>query len=162
MAQSEIPQRIRESLTHESSPKVDHGLAADLEPLGSRRHAAGGTVLFRQGEAVTGAYLVVSGRVDLRLGTEHSKRIVGRTAGPDAVLGLPATISGEPYSLTATTLEPCELVFIQRDDVLTALRTHPARAMALLQTLAHEVHHLREVWPGRPRKQAKRVNRSLA
>jgi CRP-like cAMP-binding protein len=162
MAQSEIPQLLRESLTSESSPKADHGLAADLEPLGSRRHAAGGTVLFRQGEAVTGAYLVVSGRVDLRLSAEHSKRIVGRTAGPDAVLGLPATISGEPYSLTATTLEPCELVFLQREDVLTALRSDPARAMALLQTLAHEVHHLREVWPGKPRKTRPRAKRRLS
>jgi len=162
MAQSEIPQRLRESLTHESSPEVDHGLAADLEPLGSRRQAAGGTVLFRQGEAVTGAYLVVSGRVDLRLGAEHSKRIVGRTAGPDAVLGLPATISGEPYSLTATTLEACELVFIRREDVLTTLRSDPARAMTLLQTLAHEVHHLRDVWPGRPHKTHPRAKRRLS
>lgn len=161
MAQSEMPQRLRESRSNESPPKPAAGLAGDLEPLGSRRQAAGGTVLFRQGEAVTGAHLVVSGRVDLRLKAEHSKRIVGRTAGPGAVLGLPATISGEPYSLTATTLEPCELVFIQREDVLNALRSDPARAMTLLQTLAHEVHHLRDVWPGRPRQTRQRAKRRL-
>ncbi len=148
MAQREVTTGVP---AEASRPRPGDNLLADLEPLGCHRRVRGATVLFRQGDAVTGAYLVLSGRVDLRLNAERSKRIVGRTAGPGAILGLPATVSGEPYSLTATTLEPCELVFIQRDDVLTTLRTHPARAMALLQTLAHEVHHLREVWPGRPR-----------
>ena len=42
------------------------------------------------------------------------------------------------------------------------LRSDPARAMTLLQTLAHEVHHLREVWPGRPRKTRPRAKRRLS
>jgi len=164
MAQPGVSQQSSHQSSKENVPSLMpcDKLAAELEPLGTSRQESGGTMLFRQGDAVTGAYLVLSGRVDLRLAVERSKRIVGRTAGPGTILGLPATISGEPYSLTATTLETCELVFIERQDVLTALRTHPARAMALLQTLAHEVHHLRDVWPGRPAKAAKHASRRPA
>jgi hypothetical protein len=35
-------------------------------------------------------------------------------------------------------------------------------AMPLLQTLAHEVHHLRDVWPGRPKTINARGKRGLA
>ena len=124
-------------------------LAARLEPLGVKRHESGGTVLFKQGEAARGAYVVLSGRVDVCLRATRWKRLLGYTAEPGAIVGLPATISDEGYSLTAITLEPCELVFISREDVLAILRTDPVLGTELLEVLAREVHRLRSVWPRR-------------
>jgi hypothetical protein len=100
-------------------------VASCLERLGSIRHEPAHTVLFERGDSAHGVYLVISGKVELSLGTTFS-RLLNRILGPGEIAGLPAAVSGEPYSLTATTRVACELL--------------------LLEMLAHEVHALREIW----------------
>jgi CRP-like cAMP-binding protein len=100
-----------------------------------------GTVLFRQGEPVRGVYLVRSGRV--RLSLVDRGNVTDRYAGPGSVLGLPATMTGNPYSLTAQAIEPTEILFITRVDVLALLHAKPAFCFEVVEILAHEVGHMR-------------------
>lgn len=72
-----------------------------------------GIVLFRSGEPCRGAFLIRSGEVKLSLDTPTAL-YPARTAGSGIVLGLPASFSGEPYSLTAETKTRCRLDFISR------------------------------------------------
>jgi CRP-like cAMP-binding protein len=71
--------------------------------------------LFRRGDKAVGVFLVRRGKVSLSL---DGTSVISRTLGPGSLLGLPATLSGEPYSLTATVAEDCQLDFIRREAVL--------------------------------------------
>jgi len=136
-------------------------LATCLERRGTGRRELANSVLFRCGDPARGAYLVRSGTVELSLGAERTRRLINRTAGPGSIVGLPSAVSGDPYSLTATTLSTCDLLFVERDRVVQLLRSDPGMALPLLETLAHEVYQLRDLWPkskdGRRRRGAKQV-----
>jgi CRP/FNR family cyclic AMP-dependent transcriptional regulator len=120
-------------------------VASCLERLGSVRREPAHAVLFERGDPAQGVYLVISGKVELSLGTTVS-RLLNRILGRGEIAGLPAALSGEPYSLTATTRAPCELLYVPRETILTALKDDPPFGVALLEMLAHEVRELREIW----------------
>jgi CRP-like cAMP-binding protein len=91
-------------------------VALGLKRLGSIRHEPAHTVLFERGDPPQGVYLVISGKVELSLGTTVS-RLLNRILGPGEIAGLPAAVSGEPYSLNATTRVACELLYVPRETI---------------------------------------------
>jgi CRP-like cAMP-binding protein len=115
----------------------------ELEALASTRREQPNAVLFRRGEAARGVYLIRRGAVVLSLDDGRHRR-----AGRGWILGLPATFSGEPYSLTAKTVENCEFAFIPREKVIEFVRANPALAMHLLEILATEVSAVRGMAEG--------------
>lgn len=118
-------------------------------------------VLFRQGEAARGVFLVESGSVRLSLEGEGDDPILERVMGRGSVLGLPATINNVPYSATATVVEDAKLAFISREQLLELMMHEPATAMAILQLLSQEIHAMREIIvDNRPRHSAKSGGRS--
>ena len=66
-----------------------------------------------------------------------------RTLGPRSVIGLPATVSGEPYSLTAEAVQDCELDFISRKNLLALLQHNTTAALQILQILSEEIYQMR-------------------
>jgi len=56
------------------------------------------------------------------------------------VLGLPATVTGKPYELTAEVIEPAQANFIARQDFLTFLREHGEAALRVAQQLGETYH----------------------
>src|SRR5579864_9851565 len=81
-----------------------------------------GAVLFVEGQAPRGVYVICSGRVKLSTTSREGKTLILRIAQAGEVLGLHATVSGKPYELTGETLQPCQLDFIRRDDFLRFLQ----------------------------------------
>ena len=51
-------------------------------------------------------------------------------------MGLPGTISGKPYEVTAETLEPVQANFVARDDFLNFLRKHGEVALRVAEVLS--------------------------
>jgi len=86
-----------------------------------------GAVLFVEGQAPRGVYVICSGRVKLTTTSRDGKTLILRIAEPGEVLGLHATVSGRPYELTGETLQPCQLDFLRPDDFLRVLQ-NPADA----------------------------------
>ncbi len=115
----------------------------ELEALASTRREQPNAVLFREGEAARGVYLIRSGSVVLSLDGHRQRR-----AGRGWILGLPATFSGEPYSLTAKTVESCEFAFIPRERVIEFVRLHPTLGVHLLEILAAEISAVRGMAEG--------------
>lgn len=66
-----------------------------------------------------------------------------RTLGPGSLVGLPATVSGEPYSLTAEAAQDCALDFIARKDLLALLQHNTTAALQILQILSEEIYQMR-------------------
>ena len=104
-----------------------------------------GAVLFRRGEPSIGVFLVRKGSVSLRLESEEGETIWDRTAARDAIVGLPATLSGGRYSLTALTLEESELAFVDRQAMIELVRSNPAIGLEIVHALGEEVVQMREI-----------------
>jgi CRP-like cAMP-binding protein len=81
----------------------------------------------------------------LRLDGAGTDAIMDLKAGPGSIVGLPATLAGSRYSLTAVTLEPCHLAFIEREKLMATLREDTEVCMELLGALGEEVISMREV-----------------
>lgn len=112
---------------------------ASLEHLEKIKYASAfpqGAVLFVEGQAPRGIYIVCSGRVKLTTTSRDGKTLILRIAQAGEVLGLHGTVSGKPYELTAETLQPCQLDFIKREDFLKFLQNHADACLNAAQHLS--------------------------
>lgn len=123
----------------EASPQ----LCSVLSAAGSMKNVPEGALLFRQGEEVKGIYVVKSGRVRLSLTDASTGSVSDRFAESGSVLGLPATMAGNAYSLTAEVRSQAEVVFVPRQRVLEILREQPTFCFEVVEILAQEVAHMR-------------------
>ena len=103
-----------------------------------------GTIIFREGQPGRGAFLIRSGKVRLTMDGTHGL-YPPRTLGSGAVIGLPATLSGRPYSLTAEAKTICRLDFILRHRLLTFLRRDPQAGIQVARVLGAEIFKIRKV-----------------
>jgi CRP-like cAMP-binding protein len=103
-----------------------------------------GTVLFRAGEPGSGVFLVRDGQVRLSLG-DNPLVYPSRELGRGAVIGLPATFSGEPYSLTAEVEQDCEVYFVPRDRLLDLVKRNPEIGVQIARVLSEEIFEMRHV-----------------
>jgi len=108
----------------------------DLEKIKYASSHPQGAVLFVEGQAPRGVYVVCGGRVKLSTTSRDGKTLILRIAEAGEVLGLHATVSGKPYELTAETLQPCQLDFIRRDDFLKFLQNHGDACLHAAQHLS--------------------------
>jgi CRP/FNR family transcriptional regulator len=95
-----------------------------------------GAVLFVEGQAPRGMYVLCRGRVKLSTTSREGKTLILRIAEPGEVLGLHATVSGRPYELTAETLQASQLNFVKRDDFLKFLEQHGDACLKAAQHLS--------------------------
>jgi CRP/FNR family transcriptional regulator len=117
-------------------------LRAELESLATIVFKPKGTTLFRRGGAVSGVFLIRSGRVSL--GLDYETRVYpARILGPGAIVGLPATVSGSPYSLTAKAVDDSELAFVPRKAVVARLKNNPVLCFQVMDMLSGEIAGIR-------------------
>jgi CRP/FNR family cyclic AMP-dependent transcriptional regulator len=70
----------------------------------------------------------------------QGKSLILRIAGPGELVGLPGTISGKPYKVTAESIEPTQANFIPRDVFLPFLRKNGEEAMHVAEMLNNIYH----------------------
>jgi CRP-like cAMP-binding protein len=131
---------------------VDGELRTNIASLGKQVRYKAGTVLFRQGDALKGVYLLVNGTAHLTAG--EGSAALRRVCGPGSLLGLPATMRNRPYSLSAECVDDCQCVHIAPKVFTVFLASSPAFCMEILQVLAEEIVDLRGKVPANPRKKA--------
>jgi CRP-like cAMP-binding protein len=103
---------------------------------------AKGTVLFRRGDEVRGLFLIRSGRVSVALDT-GSVAYPPRILGPGAVVGLPATVAGSAYKLTAEVVDSAELAFVPRMEMLSCLQGNVEFCFEVMELLSGEISRTR-------------------
>ncbi len=99
-----------------------------------------GATLFVEGQAARGVFILCNGRVKLSTSSTDGKTLIVRIADPGEVLGLPATVTGKPYELTADVIEPTQANFISRTDFLAFLREHGEASLRVAQQLGETYH----------------------
>lgn len=124
----------------------EHRLFCDLQPKAldtfeSIKFATAypkGAVLFVEGQAPRGIFVLCKGRVKLSIGSSDGKTLILKIAEAGEVLGLSATVSGKPYELTAETLDPCQVNFIKREDFLRFLHEHTDACFKVAEQLSEK------------------------
>src|SRR6516165_4239226 len=117
-------------------PAVLQGLAAITSPAAYPK----GATLFVEGQPSRGVFILCGGRVKLSTSSADGKSLIVRIAETGEVLGLPATVTGKAYELTAEVIEPSQANFIARQDFLVFLRQHGEAALRVAQQLGETYH----------------------
>src|ERR1700675_2383751 len=131
-----------------SCPHREDRLFCNLPPAAVQRLAAitsaaaypKGATLFVEGQSPRGVFILCSGRVKLSTSSANGRTLILRISETGEVLGLPATVTGKPYELTADVIEPTQANFISRDDFLRFLREHGEAALRVAQQLGETYH----------------------
>ena len=117
-------------------PAAVQALSAITSPAAYPKTA----MLFVEGQSPRGVFILCGGRVKLSTSSADGKSLIVRIADPGEVLGLPATVTGKPYELTAEVIEPTQANFIARGDFLAFLRQHGEAALRVAQQLGETYH----------------------
>ncbi len=129
---------------------VSADLKMEFEKLSSAVSKRKGTVLFRRGDPASGLFLVRKGKVTLEL--ESAERVYPtRILGPGSVAGLPASVSGAAYSLTAKVAEDSELGYIAREKLIQLLGANPQLCMSAMKMMSREISRMRAAVKRSPR-----------
>lgn len=99
--------------------------------------------LFHQGDPPTGLFILHKGEATLSLDPGANQNLFACQAAPGSVLGIPALIGNQPYSLTALALSGAEVSFVSRDDFNILMQTEQSLMLKVLQVLAAEVRSAR-------------------
>jgi len=125
-------------------PHKESRLFCDLAPAALQRLSEitapatypKGATLFVEGQPSRGVFVLCSGHVKLSTSSSDGKTLILRISEPGDLLGLPATISGRPYEVTADVAEPTQANFISRGDFLNFLRDHGEVSLRVARELS--------------------------
>lgn len=96
-----------------------------------------GALLFVEGQEARGVFVICNGRVKLSASSADGKSLILRIAEQGELVGVPGTIAGQPYEVSAETLEPLQANFIPREEFLHFLREHGDAALRVAEILCH-------------------------
>ena len=131
--------------------KASNALKACLIATGERLHFSPADTLFLESGDNAGVFLVIRGSVCLSM--ENMPR-VGRLLGSRALLGLPSSFTGRPYSLTATAVSETDIAQVAREDFLRLMGERPDLCREAMEMLAKEMSFIQSTLLERQRKNA--------
>jgi CRP/FNR family transcriptional regulator, cyclic AMP receptor protein len=116
--------------------------AAQLDELAAKATAvalSARETLFAKGDPGNRLYLVVKGMVRIGVLSAEGREVTYGLIGPGELFGEIAVLDGGVRSADATALEDCELLALERRDVLSFLEGHPNHMLHLVAVLCHRV-----------------------
>lgn len=113
-------------------------ISQSLETLTLTNHYPTGAVLFGEGEASRGIYVVQRGRIKLSVCASDGRTLILRIVEAGEALGVAAAVGGREYEATAEALEPCEASFLRQTDLVRMMRIHGEFALWITQHLSHD------------------------
>ena len=124
----------------ESRPTTAFGsltpdLAAELEEMSYTLLFPSGSVLFAEGDAARGVFILATGRVKLSICSGEGRTLILRLAEPGDVVGLPATLSGDAYEVTACAIGPCRCAFVKREQFMRFMHAHKEISLGVTDQL---------------------------
>jgi len=115
---------------------------ASLDSISTSSLYPRGAILFVEGQAPRGVFILCGGRAKLTATAADGKSVIVRIAEAGEMVGLPGTISGMPYELTAEALEPLQANFIPRGEFLQFMRNHGEAALKVAEMLTQIYHEM--------------------
>jgi NTE family protein/lysophospholipid hydrolase len=106
-------------------------LAGQLEPVA----VAAGQVIFRQGDAGDGLYLVVSGRLRVSVAADGPERML-YDVGRGAIVGEMALLTDRPRAATVHAVRDSDLLLLRVSSFTSLLERSPALVTGMIRLLA--------------------------
>ena len=100
-------------------------------------------VLFKQGDAPSGLYILHKGDATLTMESPSGQVILCVQPSAGSLLGLPGLVGNEPYSMSANASKGSEVSFVARKDFDDLMQTDPSLPLKVLHVLAAEVRAAR-------------------
>jgi CRP/FNR family cyclic AMP-dependent transcriptional regulator len=114
-------------------------LMSEFNAMGHLTLYPGNATLLMEGQLPRGVYVACSGRSKLSVESRDGKTIILKIAGGRQLLGLSAVVSGGPSPITVTTIELCQIKFVERDSFLRLIEGNSHAALACATLLAREI-----------------------
>jgi CRP/FNR family cyclic AMP-dependent transcriptional regulator len=119
--------------------------ARALEDIRRTSSYPSGAILFMEGEAARGVYILCQGRVKLLTTNSDGKTLIFKIAKPGEILGLNATLTGTAHEITAETLQPVQLAYVSREDFIRFIKENGDACLQVAQHLGRDCHSAYEV-----------------
>ncbi len=104
--------------------QLSNSVLKDFEQIRSASAYPANAVLFVEKQNCRGVYVLCEGEVKLSINSREGKTMIVKIAKAGEMLGLLAIISGNSYEVTAETLRPSQIVFVQREEFLRFIAQH--------------------------------------
>jgi CRP/FNR family transcriptional regulator, cyclic AMP receptor protein len=115
---SAIDDGNRNDLKRKLPSDSERRAVARLEKVSRSKFYSKGTVLFYEGQAAQGVYLLGTGRAKISIASAEGKKLIIRITGPGNILGLYAGLTGRACQATAEMVEAGHVSFVSRPDLL--------------------------------------------
>jgi CRP/FNR family cyclic AMP-dependent transcriptional regulator len=119
--------------------------AAEMQALAQRaveRHFAAEEMLFWEGEACTGIFLIVEGSVKIfKTAASGREMMLALESAPATVAELPL-FDGGPYPASVRAVEPVTALFVNKNDFQNVCRQYPDVALKVLAVVGRRLRHL--------------------
>ncbi len=99
-----------------------------------------GSMLFVEGQPANGIYVLCQGVVKLFTCSNDGRVVITHVARSGEVLGLSAAVSGGEYEVSAEVLEPCQVNFFRRNDLIRLMEKRPDIAMQAIRHLSRQYY----------------------
>ena len=103
------------------------------------------TTLFEKGDPGSNMMLVQRGRVKICTRSDDGKEVIFNLVKPGELFGEIALLDGAPRTASAVTLDPCELLVLDRRDFIPFLQRHPEACMRLIEVLCERLRRTSEM-----------------
>ncbi|HBR58744.1 MAG TPA: Crp/Fnr family transcriptional regulator [Blastocatellia bacterium] len=97
-----------------------------------------GSLLFLEGQASNGVYVLCKGQVKLSICSPAGKSIILRIAEPGEVLGLNAAVNDTLLDSTAEVLENCHVNFVRKSDFVRLLEQYGSACFNAVKQMSRE------------------------
>jgi CRP/FNR family transcriptional regulator len=112
-----------------------------LQSLDRLKHSTAypeGALVFMEGQAARGVYIVCQGSAKLLTTNSDGKTFILKIARPGEVLGAHAVISNTAHEVTVETLQPSQLAFVHARDFLAFIKENGDACLQAAQHLSRE------------------------
>lgn len=108
----------------------------------SRQHFGRGELLFNEGDACEGLFLVASGKIRIFKLSPTGREQVLAAEGPGSTIAELPVFDGGNYPASASALEDSEVVFISRKDFQNFCREHPEVGLKVIAIVGSRLRRL--------------------
>ncbi len=118
---------------------LDDNERATLAELMKIESFDSGESIFRVGDSGDSLYIVRRGRVQVFVEDDIGENILTGESGPGDVFGEISMLDGGPRTATAVTVEPSEILLLDRDCLQKLVSAHPHAALDLLTVVGRRL-----------------------
>src|SRR5712672_825927 len=101
--------------------------------------------IWKIGDAGGRAYVLVTGRVRVATVDEDNQEVVVDEPGPGQFFGFASMLEQTPHQTSATAVEECECVEVDREDIAVLLERKPHAGMDMLAVLGRQFHSAQQL-----------------